>query len=178
MTSTAQAYLALPADERFETRISTMLKRHAETVAKARGESLSEYVLELLAEKVAMDIVATQEPAGQEVRGLPTVELGGLQTITRAERNLDHVARIPIEVAERDCQCPVPIVVPPLEPRDHGIPAPRQRTVEPLHGLLRLLGSERLAERAEGGRHEDRAAQARTKLHVTLLHERVELLTI
>ncbi|MBL0169675.1 MAG: DUF1778 domain-containing protein [Gemmatimonadaceae bacterium] len=61
MTSAAQAYLALPADERFETRISTALKRHAETVAKAKGESLSEYVLEMLAEKVAMDIVATQE---------------------------------------------------------------------------------------------------------------------
>ncbi|MDQ8162886.1 MAG: DUF1778 domain-containing protein [Gemmatimonadota bacterium] len=63
MTSAAQAYLALPADERFETRISTTLKRHAETVAKAKGESLSEYVLEMLAEKVAMDMVATQELA-------------------------------------------------------------------------------------------------------------------
>ena len=38
-----------------------MLKRHAETVAKSRGETLSEYVLEVLAEKVATDIVATQE---------------------------------------------------------------------------------------------------------------------
>lgn len=38
-----------------------MLKRHAEAVAKSRGESLSEYVLEALAEKVATDIVATQE---------------------------------------------------------------------------------------------------------------------
>jgi uncharacterized protein (DUF1778 family) len=38
-----------------------VLKRHAETVAKSRGETLSEYVLEVLAEKVATDIVATQE---------------------------------------------------------------------------------------------------------------------
>ena len=61
MTATAQAYLELPADDRFETRLPAVLKRHAETVAKSRGETLSEYVLEVLAEKVATDIVATQE---------------------------------------------------------------------------------------------------------------------
>ena len=60
-TATAQAYLELPADDRFETRLPAVLKRHAETVAKSKGETLSEYVLEVLAEQVATDIVATQE---------------------------------------------------------------------------------------------------------------------
>ena len=61
ITATAQAYLELPADDRFETRLPAVLKRHAETVAKSRGETLSEYVLGVLAEKVATDIVATQD---------------------------------------------------------------------------------------------------------------------
>jgi uncharacterized protein (DUF1778 family) len=61
MEATAQAYLDQPANERFETRIPAVLKRHAEAVARAKGESLSEYVLEVLAEQVATDIVATQE---------------------------------------------------------------------------------------------------------------------
>lgn len=59
--STARAYLDLPADERFESRIPGMLKRHAEVVAQAKGESLSEYVMMVLAEQVAVDIVSTQE---------------------------------------------------------------------------------------------------------------------
>lgn len=61
MGTTTRAYLDLPADERFEARIPGALKRHAEAVARARGESLSEYMLEILAERVATDIVATQE---------------------------------------------------------------------------------------------------------------------
>ncbi|MCX5762345.1 MAG: DUF1778 domain-containing protein [Gemmatimonadetes bacterium] len=61
MTATAQAYLELPADDRFETRLPAVLKRHAETVARSKGETLSEYVLAVLAEQVATDIVATQE---------------------------------------------------------------------------------------------------------------------
>lgn len=63
MTTAGQAYLALPAEERFETRIPATLKRHAEAVAKSRGESLSQYVLKMLAEQVATDILATQELA-------------------------------------------------------------------------------------------------------------------
>ena len=59
--STAQAYLDLPADDRFETRLPKVLKRHAESVARARGETLSQYVLEVLAERVAEEIVTTQE---------------------------------------------------------------------------------------------------------------------
>ncbi|SRR5258706_2775655 len=56
-----QAYLDLPADDRLETRLPKLLKRHAETVAKARGESLSEYVVDVLAERVANEIGSTQE---------------------------------------------------------------------------------------------------------------------
>lgn len=63
MTKAAQAYVGLPADERFETRIPAALKRHAETVARARGESLSQFVLEVLAERVATEMVAIQELA-------------------------------------------------------------------------------------------------------------------
>jgi uncharacterized protein (DUF1778 family) len=57
----AQAYLDLPADDRLETRLPKVLKRHAETVAKARGETLSEYVVEVLAERVADEIGTAQE---------------------------------------------------------------------------------------------------------------------
>ncbi|MGH7618648.1 MAG: DUF1778 domain-containing protein [Gemmatimonadaceae bacterium] len=56
-----QAYLELPADDRLETRLPKVLKRHAETVAKSRGESLSEYVVEVLAERVANEIGSTQQ---------------------------------------------------------------------------------------------------------------------
>ncbi len=55
------AYLELPADDRLETRLPRRLKRDAEAVAKARGESLSEYVTTLLAERVAQEIVTAQE---------------------------------------------------------------------------------------------------------------------
>jgi uncharacterized protein (DUF1778 family) len=57
----AQAYLDLPADDRFETRLPRILKRHAETVAKARGQTLSQFIIEALAERVAAEIVSTQE---------------------------------------------------------------------------------------------------------------------
>lgn len=57
----AQAYLDAPATDRFETRLPGLLKQHAEAVARARGESLSQYVLALLAEHVADEIVSTHE---------------------------------------------------------------------------------------------------------------------
>lgn len=57
----AQAYLDLPADDRLETRLPKVLKRHAETVARTRGETLSEYVVEVLAERVADEIGSAQE---------------------------------------------------------------------------------------------------------------------
>lgn len=55
------AYLDLAADDRFETRVPSRLKRDAETVARARGESLSQYVLRIVAERVAEDFPTTQE---------------------------------------------------------------------------------------------------------------------
>jgi hypothetical protein len=55
-SDSARAYLELPADERFETRIPALLKRHAESIASANGESLSQYVVQLLAERVAEDM--------------------------------------------------------------------------------------------------------------------------
>jgi uncharacterized protein (DUF1778 family) len=58
---TGHAYLELQADDRLEARIPKVLKRHAESVAIARGESLSEYVVEMLADQVAKDIESTQE---------------------------------------------------------------------------------------------------------------------
>lgn len=61
MTAAAWGYLSLPADERFETRLPAALKRHAEDVAKARGTTLSEFVLAILAEHVAEEIVSAQE---------------------------------------------------------------------------------------------------------------------
>jgi len=55
------AYLDLAADDRFETRVPSRLKRDAEAVARARGESLSQYVLRIVAERVAEDFPTTQE---------------------------------------------------------------------------------------------------------------------
>lgn len=57
----ADAYLDLPADERFEKRLPAMLKRHAETVAKSKGESRSQYVVAVQAECVTDDMAQTVE---------------------------------------------------------------------------------------------------------------------
>ena len=56
LTSAAKAYVDLPADERFETRMPNLLKRHAESVAAANGESLSQYVIHAIAARVADDL--------------------------------------------------------------------------------------------------------------------------
>jgi len=62
MTSTAiRAYLDSPQDERFETRMPALLKRHAERVAKAKGSTLSQYILAAVAERVSEDILAVEE---------------------------------------------------------------------------------------------------------------------
>lgn len=57
----AQAYLDLPADDRLETRLPQVLKQHAEAVARARGATLSQYVVEVLAQRVSDEIGSTQE---------------------------------------------------------------------------------------------------------------------
>lgn len=103
MTTTARAYLDLPADDRFETRIPAVLKHHAEMVAKSKGESLSEYVLEVLAEKVATDIVATQElrlTASEQVELLrilatPVVTTQALESATAEAETLWGAPEIP-----------------------------------------------------------------------------------
>lgn len=61
MDDAARAYLEQPAVERFETRMPATLKRHAETVAEAQGASLSQYVMQALAERVAVDIAKPLE---------------------------------------------------------------------------------------------------------------------
>lgn len=61
LSQSARAYLSLPADVRFETRMPTLLKRHAERVAMSKGESLSQYVVQVLAERVAEDFAMTIE---------------------------------------------------------------------------------------------------------------------
>lgn len=61
MTEAASAYLSQKADERFETRMARRLKGDAEQVAASQGLSLSEYVLRLLAERVAEDLPGTRQ---------------------------------------------------------------------------------------------------------------------
>ena len=61
MAEATFAYLDLLADERFEARVPRRLKKDAEVVAKSRGFSLSEYVMRLLAERVAEELPRTQQ---------------------------------------------------------------------------------------------------------------------
>lgn len=52
MNDSEKAYLELPADARLEVRVPAVLKQHAEMVASARHENLSEFVLGVLASAV------------------------------------------------------------------------------------------------------------------------------
>jgi uncharacterized protein (DUF1778 family) len=52
LSDSEMAYLELPADSKLEIRVPAMLKQHAEMVASARHETLSEFVLSVLAEAV------------------------------------------------------------------------------------------------------------------------------
>lgn len=61
MTTAARAYLSQPADDRLETRLPRRLKHDAEAVARAHGQTLSQLVLEALAERVSADYAATQQ---------------------------------------------------------------------------------------------------------------------
>src|SRR5580658_9107076 len=54
--STGLPYTGLPADDRMEIRVPRALKEHAERIAKSKGEKLSEYVIEVLAERVNVDL--------------------------------------------------------------------------------------------------------------------------
>lgn len=57
----ARAYLNLPADDHFDVRLPKLLKHDAESIARARGETLSKYVVDILVQHVADDIVTTEE---------------------------------------------------------------------------------------------------------------------
>jgi uncharacterized protein (DUF1778 family) len=57
MTAAARAYIELPADDRQEFRLSSLLKAHLNEVASAHGTTVAAYVVEALAERVARDIV-------------------------------------------------------------------------------------------------------------------------
>lgn len=59
MPSVAQAYLDLAADDRLEARIPHQLKVDAEAAAKARGQTLTQWLLAAMAEKVSADFAAT-----------------------------------------------------------------------------------------------------------------------
>lgn len=52
MTDAERAYLDLPNGSRLEIRVPSLLKQHAELVASARHENLSQFVLEAIAEAV------------------------------------------------------------------------------------------------------------------------------
>ena len=96
LADAARAYLNLPADDRLETRLPRVLKRHAETVARARGETLSEYVVGILAKRVAAEIGSTQEwrltateqAALLRVLAAPAPTTAALQAATRRAEDL------------------------------------------------------------------------------------------
>ena len=56
MATAALPYLDKPSDARIEMRLPSALKAHAIAVALARGEPLSKYLIEVLAEKVAEEL--------------------------------------------------------------------------------------------------------------------------
>ncbi len=58
MTDAARAYIDLPADERQEFRLSSLLKAHLAEAAAAHGTTVAAYVVEALAERVARDLAA------------------------------------------------------------------------------------------------------------------------
>lgn len=79
MPSSAElAYTQLPADSRAEIRLPAVLKEHALRVAQARGETLTELVIEALAA-----IVAQEMPAIEEWNLTPDEQIRLLQTLGR-----------------------------------------------------------------------------------------------
>lgn len=59
MSPTARAYLELAADDRLEARLPHRLKADAEAVARAHGQSLTQWLLAAMAERVAAEYAAT-----------------------------------------------------------------------------------------------------------------------
>jgi uncharacterized protein (DUF1778 family) len=93
---TVRAYLEGIQDERFETRMPSLLKRHAETVARAKGTTLSQYVLAAVAASVSADILDSQAlaltPSEQvelvRVLAAPSADTPALRAATARAREL------------------------------------------------------------------------------------------
>jgi len=61
MTSRTAAYRSLPANERQEFRLPTLLKDHLAKAAARRGQTVAEYLTVAVAERVAHDLAETAE---------------------------------------------------------------------------------------------------------------------
>jgi uncharacterized protein (DUF1778 family) len=61
MATAALAYKSQPSDARLDVRLPSALKAHAEAVASANGETLSEYIIQVLAERVAKELALTRD---------------------------------------------------------------------------------------------------------------------
>lgn len=61
MTNSARIYRNLPANERQEFRIQTLLKEHLHRAAAQSGQTVSEYITDALADRVTADLVASNE---------------------------------------------------------------------------------------------------------------------
>lgn len=56
MSTAALPYLSLKADERQELRLPALLKQHLAEVAARRGQTVSEYVVQVLASDVSAEL--------------------------------------------------------------------------------------------------------------------------
>lgn len=58
MGAAARIYTALPADDRQELRLPRLLKAHLAQAAELLGETVTQYVLETVAERVSHDLAS------------------------------------------------------------------------------------------------------------------------
>jgi len=61
MSEAATLYRALPAEERQEFRLPKLLKEHLGRAAAQSGQSVTEYITTVLAERVTQDLAASTE---------------------------------------------------------------------------------------------------------------------
>ncbi len=61
MATTATVYRTLPAEERQEFRLPALLKEHLSRAAAESGQSVSEYITTVLAERVTEDLARSAE---------------------------------------------------------------------------------------------------------------------
>ena len=57
----AAVYRAMPADERQEFRLPALLKEHLGRVVALSGQSITEYIMAAVAERVTQDLATTGE---------------------------------------------------------------------------------------------------------------------